>query len=121
MMAYKPITPLQGEDTEFEAENIYQPGVIVGWMQYCFGHHFMVVLQKQETLDGYQQFFALVQLIGSREQAENFACKLALNGQRSRLTEATPSSIREGVSSVITNSLLYLTPVLPNCMRIMAT
>lgn len=33
----------------------------------------MLVLEKQEKYDGHQQFFAIVQLIGSRKQAENFA------------------------------------------------
>ena len=42
-------------------------------MQSCFGHHFMLVLEKQEKFDGHQQFFAIVQLIGTRKQAENFA------------------------------------------------
>ena len=36
----------------------------------------MLVLEKQEKLDGHQQFFAIVQLIGSRKQAENFAYRL---------------------------------------------
>ena len=50
------------------------PGA-VDWvmMQSCFGHHFMLVLEKQEKYDGHQQFFAIVQLIGTRKQAENFA------------------------------------------------
>ena len=75
-------------------------------MQSCFGHHFMLVLEKQEKFDGHQQFFAIVQLIGTRKQAENFAyrflfcplthvdlllIRLELNGHRRRLTwEATP-------------------------------
>ena len=33
----------------------------------------MLVLEKQEKFDGHQQFFAIVQLIGTRKQAENFA------------------------------------------------
>ena len=33
----------------------------------------MLVLEKQEKYDGHQQFFAIVQLIGTRKQAENFA------------------------------------------------
>ena len=91
-------------------------------MQSCFGHHFMLVLEKQEKFDGHQQFFAIVQLIGTRKQAENFAYRLCLstafwsafyeklfrlelNGHRRRLTwEATPRSIHEGVSSAIMNS-----------------
>jgi hypothetical protein len=35
--------------------------------------NFRLVLEKQEKFDGHQQFFAIVQLIGTRKQAENFA------------------------------------------------
>ena len=63
-----------GEDIVFLATDINLPGA-VDWvmMQSCFGHHFMLVLEKQEKYDGLQQFFAIVQLIGTRKQAENFA------------------------------------------------
>lgn len=63
-----------GEDIVFLATDINLPGA-VDWvmMQSCYGHHFMLVLEKQEKYDGHQQFFAIVQLIGSRKQAENFA------------------------------------------------
>merc|ERR1712096_526445 len=94
------------EDIVFLATDINLPGA-VDWvmMQSCFGHHFMLVLEKQEKFDGHQQFFAIVQLIGTRKQAENFAYRLELNGHRRRLTwEATPRSIHEGVSSAIMNS-----------------
>ncbi|XP_002127743.2 E3 ubiquitin-protein ligase SIAH1B [Ciona intestinalis] len=106
MTAHKSITNLQGEDIVFLATDINLPGA-VDWvmMQSCFGHHFMLVLEKQEKLDGHQQFFAIVQLIGTRKQAENFAYRLELNGPKRRLTwEATPRSIHEGVSSAIMNS-----------------
>ncbi|GLG93643.1 E3 ubiquitin-protein ligase sina [Gryllus bimaculatus] len=114
MMSHKSITTLQeeqesdseGEDIVFLATDINLPGA-VDWvmMQSCFGHNFMLVLEKQEKFDGHQQFFAIVQLIGSRKQAENFAYRLELNGQRRRLTwEATPRSIHEGVSSAILTS-----------------
>ena len=54
----------------------------VDWvmMQSCFGHHFMLVLEKQEKFDGHQQFFAIVQLIGTRKQAENFAYRYRVIG-----------------------------------------
>ncbi|CAF1683245.1 unnamed protein product, partial [Adineta ricciae] len=67
-LAHKSITTLQGEDIVFLATDITLPGA-VDWvmMQSCFGHHFMLVLEKQE-----QQFFAIVQLIGTRQQAEKF-------------------------------------------------
>jgi hypothetical protein len=58
----------------FLATDINLPGA-VDWvmMQSCFGYNFMLVLEKQEKFEGHQQFFAIVQLIGSRKQAENFA------------------------------------------------
>ena len=68
-----------GEDIVFLATDINLPGA-VDWvmMQSCFGHHFMLVLEKQEKYDGLQQFFAIVQLIGTRKQAENFAYRYAI-------------------------------------------
>ena len=65
------------EDIVFLATDINLPGA-VDWvmMQSCFGHHFMLVLEKQEKYDGLQQFYAIVQLIGTRKQAENFAYRL---------------------------------------------
>ncbi|GFR31111.1 e3 ubiquitin-protein ligase SIAH1 [Trichonephila clavata] len=106
MAIHKSITTLQGEDIVFLATDINLPGA-VDWvmMQSCFGHHFMLVLEKQEKVDGHQQFYAIVQLIGSRKQAENFIYRLELNGNRRRLTwEATPRSILEGVTPAIMSS-----------------
>ena len=106
MHSHKSITTLQGEDIVFLATDINLPGA-VDWvmMQSCFGHNFMLVLEKQEKFEGHQQFFAVVQLIGSRKQAENFAYRLELNGQRRRLAwEATPRSIHDGIQSAILNS-----------------
>nr|KAG5691958.1 hypothetical protein BaRGS_011349 [Batillaria attramentaria] len=62
-----------GEDIVFLATDINLPGA-VDWvmMQSCFGHNFMLVLEKQEKIDGLQMFYAIVQLIGTRKQAENF-------------------------------------------------
>ncbi|UYV67358.1 SIAH2 [Cordylochernes scorpioides] len=104
--SHKSITTLQGEDIVYKAFNINLPGA-VNWvmMQSCFGHHFMLVLEKQEKYDGHQQFFAIVKLIGSWKQAESFIYRLQLNCHRRRLTwEATPRSIREGTHSAIMNS-----------------
>lgn len=106
VMSHKSITTLQGEDIVFLATDINLAGA-VDWvmMQSCFGHCFMLVLEKQEKFDGHQQFFALVQLIGSRKQAENFGYRLELNRNRRRLTwEATPRSIHEGIASAIVSS-----------------
>lgn len=103
MQQHKSITTLQGEDIVFLATDINLPGA-VDWvmMQSCFGHNFMLVLEKQEKLEGQQMFYAIVQLIGTRKQAENFAYRLELNGHRRRLSwEATPRSIHDGVQSAI--------------------
>uniref|UniRef100_UPI00398E8D3A E3 ubiquitin-protein ligase siah2-like n=1 Tax=Pristiophorus japonicus TaxID=55135 RepID=UPI00398E8D3A len=103
---HKSITTLQGEDIVFLATDINLPGA-VDWvmMQTCFGRHFMLVLEKQEKYEGHQQFFAIVLLIGARKQAESFAYRLELNGNRRRLTwEATPRSIHDGVATAIMNS-----------------
>ena len=64
-----------GEDIVFLATDINLAGA-VDWvmMQTCFGHHFMLVLEKQERGgEGSQMFYTVVQLVGSRKQAENFA------------------------------------------------
>lgn len=65
---------ITGEDIVFLATDINLPGA-VDWvmMQSCFGHNFMLVLEKQEKMEGHHMFYAIVQLIGTRKQAENFA------------------------------------------------
>jgi len=66
---------IAGEDIVFLATDINLAGA-VDWvmMQTCFGHHFMLVLEKQERGgEGSQMFYTVVQLVGSRKQAENFA------------------------------------------------
>ncbi|XP_063849055.1 E3 ubiquitin-protein ligase Siah1-like [Scylla paramamosain] len=90
MSVHKSITTLQGEDIVFLATDIKLPGA-VDWVmiQSCFSHHFILVLGKQEKFDGHQQFFAIVQLIGFRKQAENFAYSSF------SLHRAPPSSTRE--------------------------
>lgn len=106
MNQHKSITTLQGEDIVFLATDINLSGA-VDWVmiQSCYGHHFMLVLEKQEKYHGHQQFFAVVQLIGTPKQSENFIYRLELNGHRRRLTwEATPRSIHDGVQSAINTS-----------------
>lgn len=78
-MVYYYLFSIPGEDIVFLATDINLPGA-VDWvmMQSCFGHNFMLVLEKQEKYDGHQQFFAIVQLIGSRKQAENFAYRYTI-------------------------------------------
>lgn len=73
LTVHKTITTLQGEDIVFLATDINLPGA-VDWvmMQCCFDHYFMLVLEKQERHEGHQQFFAVVQIIGTEKQAEAF-------------------------------------------------
>ena len=106
MHHHESVTTLQGKKIAFLAIDINLPGSI-DWVmvQSCFDFDFMLVLEKQENYDGHQQFFAIVQLIGTRKQAENFAYRLELNAHRRRLAwEATPRSIHEGISTAIMNS-----------------
>ncbi|KAM3173343.1 hypothetical protein ACTXT7_012684 [Hymenolepis weldensis] len=76
LQSHKCITTLQGEDIVFLATDITLPGA-VDWvmMQSCFGHYFMLVLEKQERVSSDQFFFALVLLIGTKKQADQFVYK----------------------------------------------
>ncbi|KAL5110388.1 E3 ubiquitin-protein ligase sina [Taenia crassiceps] len=106
LQSHKTITTLQGEDIVFLATDITLPGA-VDWvmMQSCFGHYFMLVLEKQERVSPEQFFFALVLLIGTKKQADQFVYKLDLTASTRRLTwEATPQSIHDGVQAAIAAS-----------------
>lgn len=106
---HKSITTLQGEDIVFLATDINLPGA-VDWvmMQSCFDYNFMLVLEKQEKYDPAQptqMFYAVVQLIGSKKEADNFVYRLELSASRRRMSwEATPRSIHEGVVVAIQQS-----------------
>ncbi|CAI8019113.1 E3 ubiquitin-protein ligase sina, partial [Geodia barretti] len=79
LTAHKTITTLGGEDIVFLATDIHLPGA-VDWVmiQCCFDHYFMLVLEKQERHEGHQQFFAIVQLIGTEKEANAFRCVCVL-------------------------------------------
>lgn len=106
---HKSITTLQGEDIVFLATDINLPGA-VDWvmMQSCFDYNFMLVLEKQEKYDpaqSTQMFYAVVQLIGSKKEADNFVYRLELSANKRRMSwEATPRSIHEGVAFAIQQS-----------------
>jgi len=103
---HKSITTLQGDDIIFLATDISLPGA-VDWvmMQNCFGCYFMLVLEKQEISPNNHIFYAVIQLIGTKNETERFSYKLELmNGRRRLSWEATPRSIHEGVSSAISQS-----------------
>lgn len=106
---HKSITSLDGEDIVFLATDVNLKGA-VDWVmiQSCFNQHFLLVLEKQELKSGQQQFFAVVQLIGSQREAHKFRYKLELtnciSGQTKRLQwEATPRSILDGIQMAISN------------------
>ncbi|KAM8975730.1 seven in absentia homolog 3 [Pelodytes ibericus] len=99
------INILQGAEIVFLATDMNLPAP-VDWIiaHSCLGHHFLLVLRKQEKYQGYPQFFATMMLIGTPAQAENFNYKLELNRNRRRLTwESTPRSVLDCVDSVITD------------------
>ena len=66
-----------GEDIVFMATDIELLGN-VDWvmLQSCFDAHFLLVLEKQDSShDNVHTFFAIVQLIGTNKQADNFICR----------------------------------------------
>ncbi|XP_043927651.1 seven in absentia homolog 3 [Protopterus annectens] len=97
------VTIFQGAEVVLMATDIHfteaEDWTIV---QSCHGHHFLLVLRKQEKHEGHIQFFATVMLVGTPCQAENFTYRLELSRNKRRLKwEATPRSVLEGVDSII--------------------
>ncbi|XP_004612510.1 E3 ubiquitin-protein ligase SIAH1-like [Sorex araneus] len=102
---HKSIITLEGDDIVFLAADINIPGAI-DWvmMQSCFGFNFMLVLEKKEKHNGYEEFIAIVQLIGSSKDAKKFTYRLELNGHRRRLSwEGVPTSINDEIPTVRNN------------------
>uniref|UniRef100_H0XXJ8 E3 ubiquitin-protein ligase n=1 Tax=Otolemur garnettii TaxID=30611 RepID=H0XXJ8_OTOGA len=101
------VTAQEGETAIFLATDINNIRDAFYWVmiQSCFGLHFMVVLQKKGNNDGQEQFCAIVQLLGTPQQAKNFTYQLELIGVRRRLAwKATVQSIREGIETAMMNS-----------------
>uniref|UniRef100_H0Y0B7 E3 ubiquitin-protein ligase n=1 Tax=Otolemur garnettii TaxID=30611 RepID=H0Y0B7_OTOGA len=100
------VTALEGQIAIFLATNINNVHGTYQWVmtQSCFDLHFMVVLQKQENYNGQEWFCAIVQLLGTSQQAANFTYQLELIGDRRRLAwKATPRSLREGIETAMMN------------------
>lgn len=96
---------LHGAEIVFLATDMHLPAP-ADWiiMHSCLGHHFLLVLRKQERHEGHPQFFATMMLIGTPTQADCFTYRLELNRNHRRLKwEATPRSVLECVDSVITD------------------
>lgn len=96
---------LQGAEIVFLATDTHLPAP-ADWIivHSCLGHHFLLVLRKQERHAGHPQFFATMMLIGTPTQADCFTYRLELNRNHRRLKwEATPRSVLECVDSVITD------------------
>ncbi|XP_048196770.1 seven in absentia homolog 3 [Perognathus longimembris pacificus] len=96
---------LQGAEIVFLATDTHLPAP-ADWiiMHSCLGHHFLLVLRKQERHQGHPQFFATMMMIGTPTQADCFTYRLELNRNHRRLKwEATPRSVLECVDSIITD------------------
>uniref|UniRef100_G3MSE8 E3 ubiquitin-protein ligase n=1 Tax=Amblyomma maculatum TaxID=34609 RepID=G3MSE8_AMBMU len=73
-------------------------------VQQCFDRHFMLVVRKSPTEEGGRLFSAVVQLIGSAAEAENFAYHLEVpDGDETAAWEATPLSIYDNADVAIEN------------------
>ncbi|ODM91288.1 E3 ubiquitin-protein ligase sina [Orchesella cincta] len=79
-------------------------------IQSCFGHNFIAVLGKQYHQNGEEQYHALVQLVGSREDSQKFCYRLELSaGQYRRLVwNGTTRSIHDGIISAIESGDCFL-------------
>ncbi|KAL3316203.1 E3 ubiquitin-protein ligase Siah1 [Cichlidogyrus casuarinus] len=100
------ITTLKGEDIVFLATDINLSGA-ADWvmMQSCFNFNFILVLEKHTTMLDDQNFYALVQIVATPKQAEQYTYKLQLSHGSRRLTwEATPRSIQDGFQRTIESS-----------------
>ncbi|XP_039601198.1 seven in absentia homolog 3-like [Polypterus senegalus] len=100
------VTTLQGQHFVFLAADMNLPEA-EDWLtlQCCLGEEFLLVLKKQEKREGFQQYFAVVMLLGPDSAAEKFTYRLELNRDRRRLSwESTVRSISEGINTVIAES-----------------
>ncbi|XP_037656220.1 seven in absentia homolog 3 [Choloepus didactylus] len=96
---------LQGAEIVFLATDMHLPAP-ADWivLHSCLGHHFLLVLRKQERQAGHPQFFATMMLIGTPTQADCFTYRLELSRNHRRLKwEATPRSVLECVDAVLTD------------------
>ncbi|XP_053521389.1 LOW QUALITY PROTEIN: seven in absentia homolog 3 [Artibeus jamaicensis] len=101
---------LQGAKIVFLAMDMHLPAPD-DWtiMHSCLGHHFLLVLRKQEKHEGHPQFFATMMLIGTPTQANCFTYCLELNRNHRHLKwVATPWSVLECVDSVITDGFCLI-------------
>lgn len=102
--SHGPLVDAQHQNVLFLAQHTDQHRA-AHWVmtQACFGCHFLLTLAKRER-PGRRQFSALVQLIGTPGQAQQFACRLELRSPGRRLTrQAKTPSIRERVTRVLAN------------------
>jgi hypothetical protein len=99
------LVPSESEGVKFLIDDINGPQTDVrSEVLFCFEHYFVIVIRKHENVHGDEEFCVIVQLVGSREQAENFAYRLELNGQGKFVTwEGTTVSICEEFSAAIMN------------------
>ncbi|GJQ67386.1 putative E3 ubiquitin-protein ligase [Trypoxylus dichotomus] len=108
LAVHKEITVIDTNDATFVALDIHTR-TAADWVmiQNCFGHHFMLIVIKQEYAEeDHTNWIAIVQLIGGRAQANQFVYRLELNGPRKRrlIWESTPHSSREPITDAIRES-----------------
>ncbi|XP_065287922.1 E3 ubiquitin-protein ligase Siah2-like isoform X2 [Dermacentor albipictus] len=94
---------VNGDKMKFVATNVdsRDPGV---WkeVQSCLDQMFVVVLSREENIKSVNQFYLLVQILGTLKESKKFVCQLKVRGNGHLLTwSSPPSSIVEGVEAVI--------------------
>lgn len=92
---------VNGDKMKFVANNVDSRGPGV-WkkVQSCLDQIFVVVLSRE--CNHVNQFYLLVQILGTLKESEKFVCQLKVRGEGRLLTwSSPPSSIVEGVEAVI--------------------
>lgn len=70
-------------------------------VQSCFGQHFVVVLAMQHV-SGFNLFHALVMIVNTPKEAQNFTYQLEMrDGDRTLTWMSRPSSVLEGVEAAM--------------------
>jgi hypothetical protein len=76
MQVHKLIPKVQAGSCTFSFGDISLPGVVQrGAINICLGHYFLLWVEKQKEMEGRRQFCAMVQLIGTKKQAERFVVR----------------------------------------------
>lgn len=100
--AHQSLSIVRGEKAEFVVHDGKIPRSYERrTVQSCFGQHFVVVLAMQHV-SGFNLFHALVMIVNTPKEAQNFTYQLEMrDGDRTLTWTSRPSSVLEGVEAAM--------------------